>query len=114
MDSAGNLYGTTSDGGASNDGTVFELPKGSNTVETLVTFNGANGSSPRSGLTFDAAGNLFGTTNGVSDLRCFEQRDVKDLRNHRHGTHALFNYFYVQWIQRRHPLRRALTWRSQW
>lgn len=31
-------------------------------LTTLVSFNGANGSSPFSGLTFDASGNLYGTT----------------------------------------------------
>ena len=44
MDSSGNLYGTTSGGGASNDGTVFELAHGSGTITTLASFNGTNGS----------------------------------------------------------------------
>ena len=36
MDGGGNLYGTTSGGGANGDGTVFEVVGGSNTITTLV------------------------------------------------------------------------------
>jgi uncharacterized repeat protein (TIGR03803 family) len=63
-DAAGNLYGTTDLGGADGDGTIFEL-SGANyqTLTTLVTFNGANGSNPQAGLMIDSAGNLYGTTN---------------------------------------------------
>ena len=44
MDSSGNLYGTTGQGGAStDDGTVFELAHGSGTITTLASFNGTNG-----------------------------------------------------------------------
>ena len=41
MDTSGNLYGTTPGGGANgmNDGTVFELAKGSGTITTLASFN---------------------------------------------------------------------------
>ena len=60
--SDGNLYGTTSSGGANNAGTVFRLtPAGQETV--LHTFGSAgDGASPYAGLTEDAAGNLYGTT----------------------------------------------------
>ena len=61
-DAAGNLYGTTSEGGTADDGTVFEVAAGTNALITLATFNGDNGSNPRSGLIADAAGNLYGTT----------------------------------------------------
>ena len=62
MDGAGNLYGTTSAGGANGDGTVFEIAEGSGVVTTLATFNGTNGKNPVFGpLLMDAAGNLFGT-----------------------------------------------------
>jgi uncharacterized repeat protein (TIGR03803 family) len=61
-DAAGNLYGTASYGGANDDGTVFEIKAGSDAVTTLATFNGANGSSLSASLIFDAAGNLYGTT----------------------------------------------------
>jgi uncharacterized repeat protein (TIGR03803 family) len=64
-DAAGDLFGTTFQGGGANDGTVFEIPKtatGFGTLTTLVTFNGGNGANPHASLTMDAAGNLFGTT----------------------------------------------------
>jgi hypothetical protein len=64
VDSAGNLFGTTYNGGASSNGTVFELVKGSGgyTLSTLVSFNGTNGGGPISSLIADSSGNLFGTT----------------------------------------------------
>ena len=64
-DAAGDLFGTTPSGGAVGDGTVFELVNhggGSYAPVTLLSFNGANGASPVSGLIADAAGDLFGTT----------------------------------------------------
>ncbi len=67
-DAVGNLYGTTSDGGTHNGGTVYELtPNGSGgwTEKTLFNFdNGIDGAQPYGGLIFDAAGNLYGTTYG--------------------------------------------------
>ena len=50
------------DGGASGDGTVFEVAAGSGTITTLASFNGTNGASPDGGLVEDSSGNLFGTT----------------------------------------------------
>ena len=67
FDAAGNLYGTTSEGGTHNFGTVFKLTPnadGSWTESVLHSFNGSDGASPEAGLTFDAAGNLYGTTGG--------------------------------------------------
>ncbi len=64
MDSGGNLYGTAIGGGANNDGTVFELAKGSSTLTTLASFNGSNGSEPLAALIMDSSGNLYGTTEG--------------------------------------------------
>jgi uncharacterized repeat protein (TIGR03803 family) len=66
LDSAGNLYGTTSSGGLYSFGTVFELAptSGSNSYQILHNFNPASGegSYPYSTLIIDAAGNLYGTT----------------------------------------------------
>jgi len=63
MDSAGNLFGTTSSGGGPQlAGTVFEIAHGTNTVTTLATFSGANGNQPNPTLLLDAGGNLYGTT----------------------------------------------------
>jgi uncharacterized repeat protein (TIGR03803 family) len=62
MDGSGNLYGTTTAGGAANGGTVFELPAGSATITTLTSFTGSNGKDPVAGLIMDGSGNLYGTT----------------------------------------------------
>jgi uncharacterized repeat protein (TIGR03803 family) len=74
MDSSGNLYGTTTNGGAGNVGTVFEVVQGSGTITTLASFNGTNGSSPQAGLLMDSSGNLYGTTTGenANDGTVFE------------------------------------------
>jgi uncharacterized repeat protein (TIGR03803 family) len=63
MDSAGNLYGATNLGGSA--GTVFKLTSShGNWSETLLhNFGPGDGEYPLSGVTFDAAGNLYGTTN---------------------------------------------------
>jgi uncharacterized repeat protein (TIGR03803 family) len=62
VDERGNLYGTTSAGGASNAGTVFKLsPRGRFTV--LYSFTGdSDGANPYAELIMDANGNLYGTT----------------------------------------------------
>ena len=67
MDAAGNLYGTTANGGNNFGGTAFELTPaagGTWTEKVLHNFNidGTDGVLPRGGLIFDAAGNLYGTT----------------------------------------------------
>ncbi len=71
FDQAGNLYGTTEDGGLYAQGTVYELtPSGSTWTESvLYNFSGSYGSgndgaNPASGVIFDNAGNLYGTTSG--------------------------------------------------
>src|SRR5262249_46281580 len=50
------------DGSPFSDGSVFELPSGSNTILTLATLHGDNGFAPQSSLIIDRSGNLFGTT----------------------------------------------------
>lgn len=72
-DSAGNLYGTTTSGGASNNGTVFML-SASGQEAILHSFMGSpDGAQPSSGLLRDAAGNLFGTTSfGGNSNNVFE------------------------------------------
>ena len=60
-DSAGNLYGTTYEGGASNYGLVFKVtPHGRETVLHSFT-DGSDGAHPWSALITDSASNLYGT-----------------------------------------------------
>ena len=61
LDGTGNLWGTTKSGGPLNDGTVFELVKATNTLTAAAYFNGYNGANPYAAVTWDSAGNLFGT-----------------------------------------------------
>jgi uncharacterized repeat protein (TIGR03803 family) len=72
-DTAGNLYGTTSFGGSSQQGTVFKLIKGASgwTETQLHDFTGGkDGGQPCGGLVSDGAGNLYGatTTGGSRNL----------------------------------------------
>jgi uncharacterized repeat protein (TIGR03803 family) len=74
FDSQGNLYGTTSGGGAFNGGTVFELTPQSNgewaeTVLHNFPSSADDGAGPIGGVIFDPAGNLYGTTQAGGDGR---------------------------------------------
>lgn len=62
LDAAGNLYGTTTKGGASNSGVVYEVtPAGVGSV--LYNFTGgSDGAFPMAGVIFDSVGNLYGAT----------------------------------------------------
>src|ERR1700722_18280865 len=61
-DSAGNFYGTTQYGGASNKGVVFKLDT-TGTETVLHSFTGfADGGYPYAGLIQDSLGSLYGTT----------------------------------------------------
>lgn len=65
-DAGGNLYGTTSTGGANNAGTIFKLTAGTWALTTLHDCAYADGSSPESTLLIDASGNIYGTTWGYN------------------------------------------------
>jgi uncharacterized repeat protein (TIGR03803 family) len=72
FDKSDNIYGTTSIGGQDPpyDGTVFELTRsgGQWSLNVLHSFTGQNdGGNPWSGLVFDNAGNLYGSTTGGGD-----------------------------------------------
>jgi uncharacterized repeat protein (TIGR03803 family) len=70
FDTSGNLYGTTSRGGAGTNcqsdgcGTIFELSphSGSWTEIVLYSFKNTSDGAFPAGLTFDASANLYGTT----------------------------------------------------
>jgi uncharacterized repeat protein (TIGR03803 family) len=66
-DDSGNLYGTTFEGGDSNYGTVFKLDT-TGKESVLYSFTRSpDGAYPYAGLTLDASGNLYGTTNAGGD-----------------------------------------------
>ena len=65
FDNAGNLYGTTQNGGTYGWGTIFQLsPSGSGWTESvLFNFQGeSDGANPVAGLVLDGSGNLYGST----------------------------------------------------
>jgi uncharacterized repeat protein (TIGR03803 family) len=78
VDSAGNVYGTTYDGGSRNHGTVWKLipvSTGQNEgtySETIVySFTGEEtGQYPGGGVTLDSSGNIYGTTTNGGGKEC--------------------------------------------
>lgn len=69
FDTQGNLYGTTSGGGAHNGGTVYELRQRSDgrwseTILHSFLSSPNDGAGPLGGVLFDSSGNLYGTTEG--------------------------------------------------
>jgi len=67
FDPAGNIYGTTGNGGFYDQGTVYELmPSGSGWTESvLYSFFSEN---PSGGVILDKAGNLYGTTTSAAPV----------------------------------------------
>jgi len=66
-DQQGNIYGTTTIGGAQELGVVYELlppvpPSKTWTEKVLWSFTGPDGANPQNAVIFDGNGNLFGTT----------------------------------------------------
>ena len=77
FDAAGNLYGSTVEGGAVSSscsigcGVIFKMTRtssGSWTQKIIHTFNGSNGGGPMGNLIFDSAGKLYGTASYGGNL----------------------------------------------
>ncbi len=75
IDKNGNLYGSTADGGANNQGTVFKLtPNG--TLTMLYNFTGgADGSGPEGDMLL-VGKNLYSTTTSGGDPNCRLRNDL--------------------------------------
>lgn len=91
-DSAGNVYGTTFEGGTgactNGCGVVFEVPK-VGTEKVLYSFTGYpnDGAFPYAGLVRDSAGNMYGTTayGGTSDKGVVFKLDTTDTESVLHS-----------------------------
>jgi uncharacterized repeat protein (TIGR03803 family) len=94
LDAAGNLYGSTADGGSTTNehcrrtgcGIVFEIEKQSDgtwTEKVLHRFSFVDGGIPFGSLVFDAKGNLYGTTNAGG---AYELGTVFELTHNANGS----------------------------
>jgi uncharacterized repeat protein (TIGR03803 family) len=75
LDQSGNIYGTAEEGGPTNRGIVFEFsPSTGNTYTEKVLHNftagGNDGWGPSAAVIFDAAGNLYSTTENGGAPKC--------------------------------------------
>jgi uncharacterized repeat protein (TIGR03803 family) len=66
----GSLYGTTSNGGPSREGTIFKITPGG-ALTTLHSFDGADGANPGAGLIQATNGEFYGTTVNGGDGTVF-------------------------------------------
>jgi len=77
LDNAGNIFGTTFEGGARRGmGTVWKLtaaPSGEYTEEILTSFIWTSGSNPKGGVVLDSSGNIYSTTAyGIHKSPCYD------------------------------------------
>ena len=104
FDQSGNLYGTTAVGGnlsqcSGGCGVVFELTPNGNggwKEQVLHAFAGSDGGSPEAALTFDGAGNLYGTTDRGGASTCGCGTVFRLSRNSKGGwDHSTLHSFYA-------------------
>ncbi len=71
-DSAGNIYGTTQNGGPADNlgGIVFKVSSSGHESILHVFTGGSDGGNPEGDLIRDSSGNLYGTTLGGGDTNC--------------------------------------------
>jgi uncharacterized repeat protein (TIGR03803 family) len=62
MDGRGDIFGASTAGGSSSDGTIFELENEAIAITNVLSFSGADGQTPTGPLIMDANGDIFGTT----------------------------------------------------
>ncbi len=86
VDRAGNLYGTTSTGGAFGFGTIFKRAADGTSYRILHSFSGGNGGANPKVLVIAASGNLYGTTNSGGHAPCVIQDLVGQLITGNCGT----------------------------
>jgi uncharacterized repeat protein (TIGR03803 family) len=67
IDGRGDLFGTTDSGGLYQEGTVFEVAQGTDTLTTLASFGPDDSDGPAGPLAIDAQGDLFGIAGGLVD-----------------------------------------------
>lgn len=69
LDSSGNLYGTTYNGGSSGVGTAFKMDTSGSNFAVLANLSFSQGANPQASLLIDPSGNIYGTTpSGGSDV----------------------------------------------
>jgi uncharacterized repeat protein (TIGR03803 family) len=93
QDADGNLYGTTAFGGSNcggqGCGTVFKIDKNGQYTVLYRFLGGSDGAAPRASLARDAAGNLYGTTQGQGGVGAVSTVFKVD----KHGNETvLFNF----------------------
>jgi uncharacterized repeat protein (TIGR03803 family) len=95
LDSAGNVYGTTTQGGKLGDGNVFELvpPTGTGAYahKILFPFDGPHGNDPYDSLIMDNNGYLYGTTylGGSNGIGTVFEVDPKAVATTTHLTSSV-------------------------
>lgn len=84
----GTLYGTTTNGGASNAGTIFRVASDGTSYTVLHSFTGTDGAGPEAGLMLGSDGNFYGTTNGGS----LNQGNIFRMAPDGSGFTVLYNF----------------------